>query len=110
MKKNGHLHSSVELLNIYDYFRDKNFSDLSLDKLGEIENKLCIDESGYQTIIEYKTKKSVRYFQDGLLVMLKKWKSNGLLDYIDYFDKNGIRNVREKVFRWISEFGNFILS
>jgi glycosyltransferase involved in cell wall biosynthesis len=98
LKKSGQLHSSVELVNIYDYFRDKNFLNLSLDKLNKFEKKLCINENDYQTINEYGTKRLVRYFQNGLLVMIKKWKSNGLLDYIDYFNKEGIKTIREKYF------------
>ncbi len=52
-------------------------------------------EMNYQLIDEYKTRKTIRYFCNGMYIKLKKWKNDGSLEYIDYFDENGVKIKRK---------------
>lgn len=96
LRKHGYLHSNINLINIYDYYEFKNSRDLSLSYLNKIDKKSWITENDYQMIDEYKKKKLVRYFQDGLYKMAKKWKPNGFLDHIAYFNEKGINIKSDK--------------
>ena len=95
LKKNLLLNTSVDLINIYDYFRNKNSQNPSKKYINNFEKKSSIHEMGYQLINEYGTKKIVRYFQDGIYIKLKKWRSNGFLEHINYYDGNGYFAKRE---------------
>ena len=95
LKKNLLLDSSVDLINIYDYFRNKNSQNPSMEYIKNIEEKSSIFEKGYQLINEYENKKFVRYFKDGIYLKLKKWGSNGLLVHINYYDGYGFLTKRE---------------
>ena len=95
LRKSGNLHPSVDLINIYDHYRLKNSQNASLSYLNDIEKKSFIVENNYQMIDEYDTKKMVRYFNDGVLVKIKKWRTNNVLAYVDYYDALGIKLKRE---------------
>lgn len=96
LKKRGQLSQDVNLINIYNYYKNKNTGKISLDYLNALKKSSKVDEEGYQLINDYQTKRIARYFHEGNLLMLKKWKSNGLLEFIDYFDNIGVREKRKE--------------
>ena len=95
LKKNLQLHTSVDIINIYDYFRNKNSQNLSMEYIYDIDKKSSRYENDYQLIDEYETKKFVRYFKDGIYIKLKKWTPMGLLAHINYYDGKGFITKRE---------------
>ncbi len=96
LKKRGQLHSNVNLINIYNYFKEKNTQIESSEFTKSTKNQL-IDEPDYQVINEYQTKRIVRYFRNGYYLKLKKWKDDGSLEYIDHFNENGVK-IRTEVY------------
>ncbi|MGW9607710.1 glycosyltransferase, partial [Heyndrickxia sporothermodurans] len=82
------LSKKVSLLNLFDYYREKNTISEELSN----DNKLLIQVKDRRYKIhssELTTYRHVRYFdQDGRYIMYKKWHKNGHLQYIDYFKED----------------------
>ncbi len=95
LKKNLLLNTSVDIINIYDYFRNKNSQNPTMEYINNMEKKSSIIEKGYQLIDEFVNKRFVRYFKDGIYIKLKKWRSDGLLIHINYYDGYGFLTRRE---------------
>ncbi|WP_053218157.1 glycosyltransferase [Virgibacillus senegalensis] len=93
----GRLAEEVNILNVYDYYRDKNTVTGLKDEAIEYYNELSqINEEGYQVQDDYEEKRNARYFVDGVYCKYKKWTKNGLLKHVDYFNENRSRTLREE--------------
>ena len=95
LRRKGQLSASVDLINIYSYYKNKNTMQVPLRYLNEAKKVSKKYEMNYQLIDEYKTRKTIRYFCNGMYIKLKKWKNDGSLEYIDYFDENGVKIKRK---------------
>jgi glycosyltransferase involved in cell wall biosynthesis len=97
LKRNGHLESSISIINIYEYFRDLN---TDLDNLVLNETELFVDkyEDGYHIIDDPEKNGNTLYFCDGYLAKKKIWNDDGSLKNIDYYNENGIQTRRELYF------------
>ena len=93
LRKRKDLPESVEIINIYNYYRDQNskksFMNKSIKRFKYYAKTSKISEYGYTTIDEYETKKQARYLRSKKYLMFKKWREGGSLAYVDYFNKNG---------------------
>ncbi len=99
LKKRGQLTSAVNLINIYNYYKNKNTQKESIKskfiRETSIDGETSINEPGYQISFEYKTKRITRYFRDGKYIKYKKWRKDGSLEFVDYFDESNIRIKRK---------------
>ncbi|RIU94913.1 glycosyltransferase [Oceanobacillus picturae] len=92
----GRLHKKVNIVNIHDYYK----SQLGKNKVtnAQLKNykKQCLqNEKGFQIKDDYISNKKIDYYKDGVLVKTKKWDKEGSLFYIDYFENNKRRAIRE---------------
>ena len=91
LKKRNQLSPLVNLINIYNYYENKNSDRTSIEYLNNNNVNQEIYERDYQLIDEYYTERIVHYFRDGCYVKLKKWNDDGSLEYIEYFNETGLR-------------------
>lgn len=93
LRKRKDLPESVEIINIYNYYRDQNtkksFIKKGIQKFKYYSKAVRIQEYGYSVIDEYETKKQARYLRSKKYLMFKKWRAGGSLAHIDYFNGNG---------------------
>ncbi|MEC1752700.1 glycosyltransferase [Bacillus mojavensis] len=88
LKKAGRLHPNVNIINIYDYYKNQH-TDI---KIG-VEQR-----NGYKQIFERfeeayavyhnEAKLETEYFNNGLYIKKKKWDESDNLLYVDYFNEN----------------------
>lgn len=96
LKKRKQLYHSVNLINIYNYYENNNSKIISSDYITRMKEISKIHENGFNVINEYENQRRVRYFYEGKYIKLKKWNNDGSLNFIDHFDKNGVRIKRKK--------------
>lgn len=107
VREMGRLDERVDVLNIYRYYQEKNTRSEVTEKQKEYYQKSAqVDEQDFQGQV-MQTKRSAKYYEDGVYTKYKKWDKNGYLDYIDHFfeDKGTVREkfhksgyVKKKVF------------
>ncbi|MBS4178107.1 glycosyltransferase [Lederbergia citrea] len=98
LTKDGRLSTKVNILNVHNYYRDKNCSGYMKDEQREYFKAVSfLEEKGYYVQVnEYEKKHFARYFQNGQYIKYKKWSKDGYLTHIDYFDQNRNRMYREE--------------
>lgn len=93
LKKRDQLSSSVEIINIYNYYDKRNTRKSIIKKaISRVTYYLKtskINEYRYQVIDEYEKKRSAHYFRRGNYSKFKKWRKGGSLEYVDYYDEKG---------------------
>lgn len=93
----GRLAEGVNILNVYNYYRDKNTETGIKDEAIEYyKDASLISEEGYQIQEDYEEKRNARYFIKGVYYKYKKWTKKGLLKHVDYFNENRCRILREE--------------
>ncbi|MDZ4170956.1 MAG: glycosyltransferase, partial [Methanobacteriaceae archaeon] len=97
LRKRRELFSSVNLINIYDYYKEKNTLKAFSKKDDSGEKQLLTQyENNYQIIDEYESKKIISYFKNNHCVKIKKWDDKDSSEYVDYFNNKNILVKREK--------------
>lgn len=94
LRVTGQLHPEVELLNIYNYYRDKFSMKEISQKSRELykQNRVKFEDDFWvEDGDEY-----ARYFENGSYVKFKRWDKEGNLLFIDHFDENRIRISRDE--------------
>lgn len=94
LRATGKLHPDVEMLNVYDYYRDKFSSQTISQASRELYEKSRIkfeDDYWVEDGGDY-----ARYFENGHYVKYKRWAEDGSLSIIDYFDDNRVRTSRDE--------------
>src|SRR5690625_3457074 len=91
-RKIGRLAKDVNIINVHDYYREKNTKSNRID-VEYYEKKSTLHEKDlYVQLNEFKTKSYARYFNNsGQYVMFKRWRKNDTLSHINYFNKYRIR-------------------
>ncbi|WP_077623397.1 glycosyltransferase [Sediminibacillus massiliensis] len=100
----GRLGKDVNIINVYDYYRNKNtMSGMSEESIKYYRYASSSEEEGLDAHLDLESN-NARYFENGLYRKYKKWTKNGVLQHIDYFNDNRARVLREK----FAEEGNII--
>lgn len=95
-RKMDRLDKRVKLLNIYDYYRNKNArTKITKSQMKYYKKSAKLYEKGYQVQID-ESKMFARYFNNGIYTKYKRWKKNGDLSHINYFNESRKRIAREE--------------
>jgi len=90
------LDKRVELLNIHDYYRKTNKSKtISRAARKHYERSTFLHEHGYNVKVD-RSKRSAKYFKEGVYIKSKNWDEHGLIRHIDYFNEYGEKVQREE--------------
>lgn len=99
LREREQLVPSVDIINIYNYYDEKNAKNSFIKKIISRLNYYLkaskINEPGCHVIDEYEMKRCAHYFRGEKYLKFKKWRKGGSLKYIDYFNENGIKIRRE---------------
>ncbi|MGQ8922364.1 glycosyltransferase [Bacillus halotolerans] len=95
LKCAGRLHADVNIINIYDYYKNQHKSIVTgpEHKYYYYQNVKQYEES--YAVSFNKEKLEAEYFDNGLYIKKKKWSSDGRLLYMDYYNENMQRTKRE---------------
>ncbi len=94
LRATGQLGRDVEIMNVYDYYREKFASkdvsskqvEMYKQNIKKFEGDYWVQDGGY----------FARYFMNGSYIKYKQWDDDGILKFIDYFDENRVRSRREE--------------
>lgn len=94
LRATGQLNKDVDIINVYDYYRQKFSSkEVSNEQKERYEQNVKKYEGDYWVQDgDY----FARYFMNGTYIKYKQWDDDGILKFIDYFDENRVRNRREE--------------
>lgn len=95
LKEDGRLHSASNIINIYDFYRDKFTEDGGINEEMQAYYKKMskLEEEGSYFQQE---KNIARYFKNGQYDKFKRWDENGQLEVVDYFSEMRVRHTREE--------------
>lgn len=89
------LDKKVKTFNIYDDYRSRNTKKNMTGKQKRYYKKISkVREKGME-VITNESNRSARYFKNGTLVKSKQWKKNGTLSYMNLYDENENKTIRE---------------
>lgn len=93
LKADGRIAKSSQIINIYEYYRNKFTSDhIDEEILSRYQKNLQREEEGYHHQIEGDI---ARYFDNGRYVKYKRWDRDGRLVVVDHFSETRVRLYRE---------------
>src|SRR5699024_9341879 len=92
LHKRGFLDPGTNIVNVNDYYRDKESS----GTIGRKEKKFYDKEVKYHEsgFFVEEHEKHARYYQNGLYVKFKRWRKNGSLSHIHYFNEQRVLTHR----------------
>lgn len=96
LRESGRLDSKVKTSNVYEDYQKRNTKGDVTRKQKRYYKKSAKIKERKLKIKTNKTKNTVKYYKDDKLLKLKKWRKNGTLSYIDYYNDNKKKAVREK--------------
>lgn len=94
LKEDGRLAAESEIINIYEYYRNKfTHGGINEEMRQHYEKNLQREEEGFHYSFEDEI---ARYFQNGRYVKFKRWDEDGRLLVVDYFSEMRVRIIREE--------------
>lgn len=94
LRATGQLNKNVEIINVYDYYREKYSSK---EVTSEQKEKYAQNTKRYEGDFWVQDGGNfARYFMNGTYIKYKQWDEDGILKFIDYFDENRVRTRREE--------------
>src|SRR5699024_3062569 len=92
LHKRGFLDPGTNIVNVNDYYRDKESS----GTIGRKEKKFYDKEVKYHesSFFVEEHERYARYYKNGLYVKFKRWRKNGSLSHIHYFNEQRVLTHR----------------